>query len=331
MTGAAQSSTQPPTASEADWSGFRRAAGYFGILFALVWVVLYLAFTNLPYVRNGADIIHDAKSRFVRDHIVFDNSREYRVAVFGNSRTLAGFRPAVFDQAFGGQAQSYNFGLPADDNVLPILEDVLKAGNRPTHVLVQSAWPDLGEPNVLSLLRDSQSINRSLFPFRNFPRDLVVFSYEAFTRRGWAGLYAYGARQAEIMLDNRGWYFIEGQSRFPDHRLPAGYSLPTDTPHTRYVRPVHTRAYIFKRLMQLCSEHGFALWLVPSPFRSTEFASPHRSDRTDTLRGNACLKVLGTDYLLYSPTSFSDPIHLNPSGSEQYTRDLATLFSREIE
>jgi hypothetical protein len=316
-----------PAANE--WPRFRRNALAFVALFALVWLALDAIYVKLPYLRNGADVIASAKAEHVSRHRVFDADARYRVVAVGNSRTLAGFRPAVFTEALGGRVQAFNLGMPAENNFLPILERFLAAGNRPTHVLVQSAWPDVAAPTLLSALRDNRAMNALLFPFRTLPRDLAVFAFDAHRQGGFIAAYRHAAEQAAAMIAERGWYFIEGQSHFAGHRLPADYSLPSDTPNVPYRRVIRSDGYLFHRLADLAARYHFEVLLVPEPLRQGEYAAATVPRLQLASMPDDHIRAIGGDAVLYPPQSFSDPIHLNPDGAAAYTRELALLFRAE--
>jgi hypothetical protein len=290
-----------------EWSDFRAHAFRFGILFVVVWLAFYTVYVRFPYLRNGADIIYSTKMDYVSERNVFAPDRRHRLAVFGDSRALASFEPQVFDAALDpNSVQSFNLGLPGDENFLPILERFLEAGNRPTQVLIETAWPDLRPPTLLSKLRANRAINQYLFPFHNLPRDLAQFAFAALSRRGIAGQYIYGQEQAAGMIANRGWYFIEGQSHFPDDQLPPDYALPTDTPGREYVRPLHAGSDIFQKLVERARQYDFQVWLVPTPFREHEFApAPNQSGGgLVPVSGHEPVSRLGPDYMLLPARCF---------------------------
>jgi hypothetical protein len=319
--------------AEDDWRIFRLSAFRFCVLFVFAWLSFYAIYVRFPYIRNGADVIYSTKIDYVGSHSVFDTNSRYRIGVFGDSRALAAFRPSDFDAAFDGNTvQSFNLGLPGDENFLPILQDFLNGGNRPTHVLIATAWPDLPKPTLLSIVTANKAINQFLFPFHNLPRDLALFAFDAFGGRGLAGQYAYGREQAAAMIADRGWYFIAGQSHFPNDQLPSDYALPSDTPTVQYARPVYAKSYLFQRLAELAAQYNFEVWLIPTPFRRGEFA-PLASGTDNGLAtiGSERVDRVGPDYVLFPPPQFSDPVHLNRFGAKEYSQYLAKLLKPELE
>ena len=229
--------------------------------------------------------------------------------------------------------QSFNLGLPGDENFLPILTNFLDGGNRPTHVLIATAWPDLQKPTLLSVITANRAVNQFLFPFHNLPRDLALFAFDALGGRGIGGQYAYGREQAAGMIADRGWYFIAGQSHFPNDQLPLDYALPSDTPAVQYTPPVYTQSYLFRRLTELAAQYDFQVWLIPTPFRQGEFAAPAggANNGLNTIAGFDRVGRIGPDYVLLSPPNFSDPVHLNKFGAKEYSQYLAKLIKPELE
>lgn len=323
------------TAGEAgcDWSAFRRNALRFSALFILLWLGFGAAYVRFPYVRNGASIIYSTKFDYVSNHAVFDSGRRYRIAVLGDSRALAAFRPDDFDRRFAdGSVQSFNLALPGERDLLPILRNFLASGNRPTHVLITTALPDWPAPTLLSTLRDDRAINRFLFPFQALPRDLALFVAGAIGGRGLVGQYVYGAEQAAGMIRDRGWYFIAGQSHYPNDRLPADYALPSDRPTVVALRPVHPGGRLFRELAALAQAHDFRVLLVPNVLRRGRFAPARApsSDGPEPIAGSDRVERIGPDYLLLPAPQFSDSTHLNRHGARQYSQYLARLLQATL-
>jgi len=298
-------------------------------LLALVWLLLYTANALLPAVQSGAMAIYAAKfDRLAKLHM-FGPADRTRVMVFGNSKVISGLHPARFDQVFGDTIRTYNLGLPAEERFLPILEATLAAGNIPTHVLLTFPWDgNVEPPSPLALLRDDNKLVNALLPFRSFPRDLALFAYN--NRRDLAGGFRYAEGQIDRMIEDRGWYFIRGQSHFPNDRLPDGFEIPTDRPNRISTRVWPERSLVRERLMQLARQHGFQIVLIPSYHRNGEFAAAPSADadRDQIVSESPPVRLIGPDYWSYPAAHFADPIHLNPAGSAAYTADLAALLQR---
>lgn len=295
------------------------------------WLLLYALYVALPLVRPGAVIIYDAKFQTLAVQPMFTPADRTRILVFGNSKTLSGFRPDEFDAALGPGVRSYNLGLPGDTLFLPILETALDAGNIPTHVLLTIGWDGkLTTPGFIEMLRDDAALAKYVVPFRTLPRDAVLFAYNNRLRflRG----YRDAAEQRELMIRQRGWYFIKGQSHFPDDRLPDDFKLPTDRPHQLDVRTIPPHSLVRSRLAELAERHKFQILLVPSNSRAGEFskAPAADADRDVGLTAFSRVRIIGPDYLTYAANRFADPVHLNPQGASLYTADLAALIKKHM-
>src|SRR5207249_8834004 len=81
-----------------------RPLAHFSLVLALVWLVLFGMYTSFPYVRSGGDLIYDAKVKQLSRGVNAD------LVIFGNSKVLSGFVPALFDGTCN--VRSYNLGLP---------------------------------------------------------------------------------------------------------------------------------------------------------------------------------------------------------------------------
>jgi hypothetical protein len=75
------------------------ALGWTVFLFAIFWAMFYGLSRGLPYLKNGSDIVFGAKLQWEEKGLVFPaDPAVTRVLIFGNSKILAGFVPAWFDQ-----------------------------------------------------------------------------------------------------------------------------------------------------------------------------------------------------------------------------------------
>lgn len=300
----------------------------FILLLAILWGLFDGIYASLPYIRPGAKIIYNAKARAMRHPEagvrLFSTGASVRVLVMGNSKMLAGFNPAVFDQAAGQGVSSFNAGLPQDPRFLPDLEAILAREDRPTHVLLTMSWYDPAAQED-SLTGDGQ-VMEAIFPFHHLPRDLTLFALRARARGGLKAFYRQGPQSISDMLAARGYYFIEGQSHFADHRLPPDFRLDSDTPHVPYARVGDASKPEFQRLCTLLHEHHVPAIYVPLHSRVGEFAPATQNDAwARAVAGCAELSILGPDYWLFPNSDFADPVHLNPEGAADYSRRLAEL------
>lgn len=307
------------------WQGIWGQVIRFFFLAALVWIGLYFADRKLVYVHAGSDLISDQKKYTLAQHQVLRADAPLRVVALGNSRMLSSFRPDIFDAQFQGRASSFNFGIPGDSRIFPLLDRILESGNRPTHVLLQAAWKSDTEVQTTPwLLKDDKRILNALLPFRKLPRDMALFAFQA--RSGGIQQQWDKVRQeVEGVERNRGWYFISAQSHYADHRLPTDFSLPSDRPNDIDPRPLDISASEFAHLKELAARYHFRILLIPHAVRFGEFREDP-STGAQVISSDPYIAVIGPHYWLMSPASFSDPVHTNIPGSEDFTRRLAQLL-----
>jgi hypothetical protein len=317
-----------------DWRKFRRGCLYFLLVSSVVWAGLESIYVSFPYLQPGSNIVSNAKRSWSLTHPLFDDDAKIRVLTFGNSKTLASFNPALFDarvaeSGVSGKVQSVNEAIPGERRFVTYLDRLLSAGARPTHVLIQ--FPPIPEDHELSWsewVRHDKMIVDALFPFRTMPRDFTLFVFASIGHGGIAGFYRESAQVAQQVVQDRGYYFLRGQSHFAGDRLPDDFSLPTDTPTQPGTRPIDTTSPPFVRLSDLARRYKFKVILFPPVYRTGELApAPTRDPVEQTLPGHPEFVILGDDYWLIPPRFFSDPVHPNVEGAEVYTGRLATLLA----
>jgi hypothetical protein len=331
----ADAADQSAQAIEApDWRKFRRGCLYFLVVSSLVWIGLESIHVSFPYIQPGSNIVTDAKLSWSLTHPLFDDDAKIRVLVFGNSKSLASFNPARFDARVAeagesGKVQSFNEALPGERRFVAYLNQLLSAGARPTHVLIQfPPIPEDHELNWSEWLRHDKMIVDTLFPFRSMPRDFTLFVFASIGHGGITGFYRESAQVARQVLVDRGYYFLKGQSHFAGDRLPDDYSSPTDTPTKLGTRPIDTTLPPFARLSDLAKRYKFKVILFPPVYRTGELApAPTRDPVEQIVPGHPEFVVLGDDYWLMPPRYFSDPVHPNVEGADIYTARLAALVA----
>lgn len=311
------------------WRYFHiRMARFIGIVAAL-WILFFFADSALPYIRPGAEVVYAAKSEVIQTGALFRPDAHVKLVIVGNSQVLTGFKPELFDSLSGATVSSYNIGLPDFLMFAGNLENLCRRGETPTHVLLMFPWAD-GEESSFSLFHPGIDDNRvisQLFPFRKLPRNLLLFAARSRSRGGLRAYYADCRRQSQVMLDQKGYYFIEGQSHYPEHRLPDDFRLQRDDPSQPFVRSVSTNSLEFRRLSAIVEKYGVKVIFVPRYFREGEIgpAAPV-SAITANLSSHPQISVQGPDCWLLPNRYFSDPTHLNPEGAEHYTRRLWALL-----
>jgi hypothetical protein len=310
------------------WAPLRSGFVSFCSASALLWLVLYGAHVGFPYIRNGADIIFDAKVRYLETQEAFSAKAQRRIIVFGDSKMLAGFDPAIFGEALPAGTESFNAGRPANSRFMVLLKRILERGTRPTHIFVEVPPVDDGETGWLDYIRHDKKLVGLLFPFRTLPRDLTLFLFQARRGGGVVESYMENARTADRVIEDKGYYFIKAQSLFPDDRLPDAYRLPTDSPTKARPRVIDPEVPAFRDLVGLAATYKFKVVFIPTPYRVGEVAPASADDSSEGVApvgGLPGFYVAGPSHWLYEPRYFSDPVHLNKEGAALYSRRLAGL------
>lgn len=319
----------------------RRLAGFLAVL-AAIWILLYSLWTAFPFLRNGSDLTIQAKRERLIHAKLFEgkDDRPVKLLVFGDSRALCAFVPATFDALSEGRVASWNLGMPGQREFVGYLEDALAAGNRPTHVFLLVPWSTEPEfrPTLFRWFQSDRKIADWLLPFRNLPRDAVVFALSARKQGGLSAFYELSRRNLDRMIADRGYYFIEGSARFDDRRLPPEFTMWIDEVHgtwwwhlnVRDERNVESRDVVakgpqFERLRGISERYGIRFVFIPTYVRVTHADRPPPVNEA-TVHALAPYRpyfsVVGPDYILYPNRYFSDEVHLNQEGADVYTRDL---------
>ena len=316
--------------STGSWRNILRLLARPALVLAGGWLLFAGIHFALPYIRPGAEVVYGAKQQAIARGALFDQRGRVRIAFFGNSKVLAGFDPRLFDTLAGPDVSSYNLGIPDYLRFVDNLEVMCQRGEAPTHVLLVYPWApppvapaDFFRPNI-----DDSAWMDTVFPFRNLPRNFVLFALRARTRGGIRAYYRAGREQVSKMVDARGYYFIEGQSHFANDRLPEHFRLQTDTPQAPFLRHAVVTAPEFERLRRLADKFNLRVLFVPPYYRQGEYAPPSNENarlRAD-LEPYPRFGVAGPDYYLLSNEFFSDPVHLNRQGAQRYTRELSHLL-----
>lgn len=315
------------------WSRFLRDLVKLTATIGFLWFFFFFVNSALPYIRPGAEIVYEAKTHVISGGSLFRSDAPIKVVIFGNSQVLTGFQPELFDSLSGGVVSSYNLGLPDYLLFTANLENLCRRGQRPTHVLLMFPWLDSSErqadffhPEI-----EDKRVMSALFPFRKLPRNLILFSARAGSRGGLQGYYGECRQQEEMMLAHKGYYFIEGQSHYPGHRLPDGFRLQKDDPSQKFVRSVSTEAPEFHRLIERIEQYDIHVMFVPRYFREGEVAPPDAGSAiSEKLSRYPRMSALGPDCWLLPNRYFSDPTHLNEEGAAYYTKRLWTLIEQGL-
>jgi hypothetical protein len=320
----------PNSVSEAATTG--SALGWTVLLFAVFWAGLYGVWRALPYLKNGSDVVFDAKLRWEEKGQVFPaDPAVTRVLIFGNSKILAGFLPASFDQMSSAnhlKVSSFNSGFPGSDLMLPPLKAMCERGQAPNVLLLTLPWEeDPPRRGIFHFIPDDHAVIDHLFPFRNLLRDLTAFLLNAPSHGGLVSYYREAEENEREVISQRGYHLITEQSHFPGGRLPDNFHLESDQPTEVIPRIAPSQSRQIAQLNQLVRQYNMDCYYVPYYLRAGE-AAPSIDDANFVAlveQRTAC-KVLGPDYYLFPNRFFADQTHLNQAGALVYTEALFQLL-----
>jgi hypothetical protein len=313
------------------------ALGWTVLLLAMSWGLFYWLHRALPYIRNGSDVVFNAKLQWEHKGQVFPaDPHVTRVLIFGNSKILAGFLPAWFDHLSSQnrwQIASFNSGFPGSDLFLPPLEALCARGQAPNVLLLTLPWnPDPPRRGIFHFIADDHAVADFLFPFRNFLRDLTAFLLAAPSHGGVLHYYRESQEYERAVIAERGYHLITEQSHFPGGHLPDDFHLASDQPAHILPRVEPAQSAQAGRLNQLIRQYHIACYYVPFYLRDGEAAPPAASDEAfaaQVEQATSC-KVLGPDYYLYPNRLFADQTHLNETGAQVYTQALFALLKDKL-
>jgi hypothetical protein len=309
------------------------ALGWTIFFFAAAWAVFYGLWRELPYLKNGSDIVFSAKLRWEHQGQVFPaDPAVTRVLIFGNSKILAGFVPDWFDQMSAADhlhVSSFNSGFPGSDLFLPPLQAMCARGQAPNVLLMTLPWTRDPKPRgIFHFIPDDHAVIDQLFPFRNFLRDLTAFLLAAPSHGGVMSYYRESEQNERDVIAERGYHLITEQSRFAGGRLPDDFRLDSDLPTTRLPRIAPSPSAQVPALNQLIRQYHIDCYFVPFYLREGEAAPAEARDAAFAAQvehATPC-KLLGPDYYLYPNRLFADQTHLNQAGARVYTEALFQLL-----
>ena len=248
------------------------ALGWTLLLFVVLWVGFLRTVPRLPYLKNGSDVVFSAKLQWEQKGQVFPADPQVtRVLIFGNSKILAGFIPAWFDQmsfANHRKVSSFNSGFPGSDLFLPPLEAMCARGQAPNVLLLTLPWrSDPPRRGIFRFLPDDHAVVDHLFPFRNFLRDLTAFLLAAPSHGGVMSYYRESEENERAVIAERGYHLITEQSHFPGGRLPDDFHLESDQPTERLPRVAPSQSAQIGQLNRIdpAVSHGLLLRALLPP------------------------------------------------------------------
>jgi hypothetical protein len=307
------------------------------LLFVVLWAAFYGVFRGLPYLKNGSDVVFSAKLQLEQKGEVFPADPSVtRVLIFGNSKILAGFVPAWFDQMSSAnhlKVSSFNSGFPGSDLLLPPLRAMCARGQAPNVLLLTLPWsPDPPRLGVFHFIADDHAVIDHLFPFRNLVRDLTAFLLNAPSHGGVTSYYRESEENERELVAERGYHLITEQSHFPGGRLPDDFHLASDQPTQRLPRVAPAQSTQAGQLNRLIQQYHMDCYYVPFYLRGGEAAAAAEYDAgfAAQLEHATSCKLLGPDYYLYPNRLFADQTHLNKTGARIYTEALFQLLKDRL-
>ena len=73
------------------------------------YIGLFTIHKLLPYIGVGSEIVTGEKLHFIKTESIFPPNAKRRLVIFGDSRVLSGFIPALFDDLSRGTIYSGAF------------------------------------------------------------------------------------------------------------------------------------------------------------------------------------------------------------------------------
>jgi len=298
------------------------------------YIALFTVHKLLPYIRVGSEIVTDEKLHFIKTESIFPPNAKRRLVIFGDSRALSGFIPALFDELSRDTIYSYNLAIPENQMLIPLMEIIINKGQIPTDIFITIPWEELPKKdNPLVFIGNDKEIIKRLVPFRHLIRNLLIFGNRSRYRGGIRKLYDENKQSAKEVLENRGYYFIAGQSFYKNDELPEDFSYTSDQPDKLYHRPVPPKNELYKQFAQMLEAHSIRAYFVPM-YNRTGAIKPNPESNIELIKAfenNSRIQVLGPDYFSFPNKLFSDPVHLNRNGAKVYTTKLWELYSRHLQ
>jgi hypothetical protein len=306
-------------------------------LFVVLWVGFFSLYRSFPYIKNGADVVFQAKLRLESHGPIFPPDHQVlRVLIFGNSKILAGFMPSFFDELAAAdnlKVSSFNSGFPGSDLVLPPLKAMCERGQAPNVLLLTLPWrADPPKRSIFRFIPDDHAVIEQLFPFRSLARDFASFFLHAPSQGGLRSYYREAEKDERMAIIQRGYYLISEQSYFPGGRLPDNFHLESDQPNSIPARGAIPRSAALAELNQLITQYHIRCYYVPYYLRIGEAAAPpsYNQQFAAFLEQASSCQLLGPDYYLYPNKLFSDQTHLNDAGARAYTEALFRLLESRL-
>jgi hypothetical protein len=322
------------------------------IALALIVFLNQLAIHSAKVYKDGASIVCEQKRKAVREKKWTVSEDKTNVLYFGASGVLSAIIPEVFDSLMNHQTYSLNLALPA----LPIgpyyhyLLDFLEHNPAPDYIIM--TYHVDSEPILLTDTYGNQGVGfpGELFSYlihRDEKHQIVNYLLPFHVYRGALFRFLYNrlfdpahieetrqrnSRIVKKMIEDRGYYFIMEQSKFPGGRLPEDYTEETDCPECEMkLYDPDTDIYVDK-FFRLTEKLNTKVLLVSHPIREGRFkqfeAVPGAINKLITRYEHVSIPPEGWKLPFYENRYFADPHHLNKDGALVYTQEVAEKFRK---
>jgi hypothetical protein len=320
------------------------------IALLLIFLINQFAIHAGKTYKDGASIICEQKRLAVRNDQWKVSEEKPTVLFFGASGILSAIIPTVFDSILDHQTYSLNLALPA----LPIgpyyhcLLDYLEHNDPPEYIILtyhidseevilfnSYANQGINFPDELFSYfihrKDKNQMLNYLLPLHVYKEPVFKYMYNSVLDP--SDIQENRERNARIvnrMIENRGYYFIIEQSKYPDGRLPDDYKEESDSPE----RPMKmydpgSDVYV-EKFFSLTKKLGTQVLLVNYPVRQGKYKqfnkTPKEIQKLLKTYDNVSISKDGWKIPFFENKYFSDPHHLNKWGAEMYTKQVATDF-----
>jgi len=323
-----------------------------GILLVLVVLLNQLGIHSGKVYKDGASIVCEQKRIAIRENKWEIPDGKKTVLYFGASDVLSALVPEVFDSTLNNKTYSLNLALPA----LPIgpyyhaLLDYLENNDPPDYIIM--TYHVANEPVLLFDSYANQGIDFpgevvSYFLYHNGSKNQTInylLPCHVYRKPMFKFLYNSVAYPSDIeekrkqnnaiirkMIEDRGYYFIKEQSRFPEGKLPADYKEKSDCPEYEMKIYEPDGDVFVEKFFNLTKKHNVKVLLISHPARKGKYKQFDELPKV--------LKELSAKYdhiyfsrnwelPFYENRYFSDPLHLNEKGAMRFTKDIAFQFEK---
>lgn len=314
-----------------------------------IFLIIFMIRISSTY-KDGAAIICEQKRKMVRGKIFSGREGKRNILVMGNSSILAAFIPATFDSLLQQDYYSLNLGLPAAPLVMNYftLKDYLDRNDSLDYILLNlnvynpkwyGGFPKYGLQGISSLselysfytnISDKRIIKNFFMPCNIYLKAITKYCFNAiFNRDDFYAMIQKNNDIVEKMARDRGYYFIKEQALFADDKLPDNFSEGLAPERELRIGNPFLDPYV-QQFFDLTRKSGIKVLLIHSPFRYgrlKQFSKiPYYYEIILNNYDNVFVAENGWKFKYYQNHFFSDKVHMNRKGAQEYTKDIAKEF-----